>query len=71
MGSMRAPAGQHDDRAVAYVLALQGRASLLRYGSAHDCGACLLTPGLGDLFGAQGVVGGSGPMSYDRDGPWL
>jgi hypothetical protein len=55
--SQRAPEAQHDDRAVAFVLALKGRATLFRRLSVDDDrGPCVLTPGRGDCFGPEGFA---------------
>jgi hypothetical protein len=44
--SLRAPEGQHDDRAVAFVLALAGRAKLwMRNAASPDLGVIMLFPG--------------------------
>jgi hypothetical protein len=49
--TLRAPEGQPDDRAVAFVLALAGRAILLREGRYDgDSGPILLTPGMEPRF---------------------
>jgi hypothetical protein len=50
--TLRAPEGQPDDRAVAFVLALVGRARLLSMGRGSAVqGPCVLIPGRQDLFG--------------------
>jgi hypothetical protein len=47
--TLRAPEGQHDDRAVAFALALKGREKLLRWPAAGTAsGPVLLTPGWQD-----------------------
>ncbi|HEY7154733.1 MAG TPA: hypothetical protein VH575_12295 [Gemmataceae bacterium] len=54
--TLRAPDGQPDDRAVAFVLALAGRAKLLRWGLVDENGGpYVLTPGYGDLWGLDGA----------------
>jgi hypothetical protein len=55
--TLRAPEGEHDDRATAYALALVGRAKLIRgYGGGEDAGPCVLVPGREDplscIFGS-------------------
>jgi hypothetical protein len=46
--TLRAPEGEHDDRAVAFVLGLQARARLLTRAAATSEGPCVLTPGWQD-----------------------
>ena len=41
---LQATEGQHDDRAVAFVLGLKGRANVLCYVSVTPRGPCLLVP---------------------------
>jgi hypothetical protein len=49
--TQRAPAGQHDDRAVAFVLALNGRLKVLWMGGGTESWPEVLTPGRQDPFG--------------------
>jgi hypothetical protein len=52
--TLRAPEGQHDDRAVAFVLGLVGRARqalLVRMTEPGEQGPCMLTPGKEDHYG--------------------
>src|SRR5262249_11053390 len=52
--TLRAPEGEHDDRAVAFALALAGRIKLLRWHASEGCGGpCLLTAGWQDPFGGS------------------
>jgi hypothetical protein len=50
--TLRAPEGEHDDRAVAFVLGLQARLRLLMRAGAMSEGPCVLTPGWQDPFGS-------------------
>jgi hypothetical protein len=71
--TLRAPEGQHDDRAVSFVLALQGRAQLLKAGTVEQ-GPCILTPGRTDPFGGladfplPGPRPQTGALGYGAEG---
>jgi hypothetical protein len=71
--TLRAPDGQRDDIAVAFVLALKGRAQLLRMGTLSE-GPCVLTPGYQNPNAVTGYDGygpdwGYGPPVRDLFGP--
>jgi hypothetical protein len=74
--TLRAPEGEHDDRAVAFVLALVGCGQLLRQSLVDDGGAMpsILVPGQGNVFGPDyGAVwrpaGRTGGLGYGAEGP--
>ena len=71
--TLRAPEGQPDDRAVAFVLALAGRERMLTaYPSGPPQGPCYLTPGREDpFFGSSSAPRGrTGALGYGAEGGW-
>jgi hypothetical protein len=68
--TLRAPEGQHDDRAVAFVLALRGRVKVLLMGASGEMPVLLVT-GRQDPFGADygGLARRTGALGYGDEGP--
>lgn len=77
-GTLRAPDGQKDDRAVAYVLALNGRARLLRIdaaGQGQGNGPEILTDGYQSPYGPELLTDqfpkGALGHGAERSPPWI
>jgi hypothetical protein len=67
--TLRAPEGQEDDRAMAFVLAFQARAQRLRWGKFTSDGACVLVPGRADQYAPDWGPQGRDPRD-GHDGSW-
>jgi hypothetical protein len=70
--TQRAPQGQHDDRAVAFALAMAARARLLvemRGAADWEQGPCVLTPGRVDPYGPAEMNPRDWRAGYDAAGP--